>query len=156
VSRPTCVAASGSGSRAVALTLPSAHDASDRLLIAEELYGREREIDLLLPTVTLCYVQRFTPLWRSMHFAGTDREGARLSGVQVDQPRVMSPVARSPAVILASVLGSADPNAAAAAYPRRVNRAKEMIDDQRLSLTEISIATLAAQASFPSPSKGLL
>jgi ribose/xylose/arabinose/galactoside ABC-type transport system permease subunit len=30
-----------------------------------------------------------------MHFTGTDREVARLSGVQVDQPRAMSLVASS-------------------------------------------------------------
>jgi transcriptional regulator GlxA family with amidase domain len=42
-------------------------------------------------------------------------------------------------MILASVLGSADPNAAATASPHRVNRAKEMMDDQRLSLTEITL-----------------
>jgi ribose transport system permease protein len=71
----------------------------------------------LFLTVALWYVQRFTPLGRNMYFTGANREVARLSGVQVDRLRALSLVASSliaafAAVILAGVLGSADPNAA--------------------------------------------
>jgi ribose/xylose/arabinose/galactoside ABC-type transport system permease subunit/ABC-type sugar transport system substrate-binding protein len=71
----------------------------------------------LLLTVLLWYVQRFTPLGRNMYFTGANREVARLTGVQVDRLRALSLVASSlvagfAAIILAGVLGSADPNAA--------------------------------------------
>ena len=71
----------------------------------------------LLLTFALWYVQRFTPLGRNMYFTGANREVARLSGVQVDRLRAGSLIASSliaavAAVILAGVLGSADPNAA--------------------------------------------
>jgi ribose transport system permease protein len=72
----------------------------------------------LLITLVLWYVQQFTPLGRSMYFTGANREVARLSGVQVDRLRAGSLIASSliaglSAVILAGVLGSADPNAGA-------------------------------------------
>ena len=71
----------------------------------------------LFLTLALWYVQRFTPLGRNMYFTGANREVARLSGVQVDRLRACALVASSliaafAAVILAGVLGSADPNAA--------------------------------------------
>jgi ribose/xylose/arabinose/galactoside ABC-type transport system permease subunit/ABC-type sugar transport system substrate-binding protein len=70
----------------------------------------------LLLTLALWYVQRFTPLGRNMYFTGANREVARLSGVQVDRLRAGSLIASSliaalAAIILAGVLGSADPNA---------------------------------------------
>jgi ribose/xylose/arabinose/galactoside ABC-type transport system permease subunit/ABC-type sugar transport system substrate-binding protein len=72
----------------------------------------------LLLTLALWYVQRFTPLGRNLYFTGANREVARLSGVQVDRLRGGSLIASSliaalAAVILAGVLGSADPNAGA-------------------------------------------
>jgi ribose transport system permease protein len=71
----------------------------------------------LLLTIALWYVQRFTPLGRNMLFTGASPEVARLSGVEVNRLRACSLVASSligafAAVILAGVLGSADPNAA--------------------------------------------
>ena len=70
----------------------------------------------LLVTLALWYVQRFTPLGRNLYFTGANREVARLSGVQVDRLRAGSLIASSliaalAAIILAGVLGSADPNA---------------------------------------------
>jgi ribose transport system permease protein len=70
----------------------------------------------LLLTLALWYVQQFTPLGRNMYFTGANREVARLSGVQVDRLRACSLIASSliaalAAIILAGVLGSADPNA---------------------------------------------
>lgn len=71
----------------------------------------------LLLTLVWWYVQRFTPLGRNMHFTGANPQVARLSGVDVDRLRAGSLVTSSligafAAVILAGVLGSADPNAA--------------------------------------------
>lgn len=71
----------------------------------------------LLLTIVLWYVQRFTPLGRNMFFTGANPEVARLSGIEVNRLRAGSLVASSliaafAAVILAGVLGSADPNAA--------------------------------------------
>jgi ribose transport system permease protein len=71
----------------------------------------------LLLTIALWYVQRFTPLGRNMLFTGANPEVARLSGIEVNRLRAWSLVASSiiaafAAVILAGVLGSADPNAA--------------------------------------------
>ncbi|NPT44839.1 ABC transporter permease [Paraburkholderia sp. 1N] len=71
----------------------------------------------LLLTLVWWYIQRFTPLGRNMLFAGANREVARLSGINVDRLRAGSLVVSSligavAAVILAGVLGSADPNAA--------------------------------------------
>ncbi|MBK5124991.1 ABC transporter permease [Burkholderia sp. R-69980] len=71
----------------------------------------------LLLTIVWWYIQRFTPLGRNMLFTGANREVARLSGIHVDRLRVGSLVVSSlvgavAAIILAGVLGSADPNAA--------------------------------------------
>jgi ribose transport system permease protein len=71
----------------------------------------------LLLTIVWWYIQRFTPLGRNMLFTGANREVARLSGINVDRLRAGSLIVSSligavAAVILAGVLGSADPNAA--------------------------------------------
>lgn len=71
----------------------------------------------LLLTIAWWYIQRFTPLGRNMLFTGANREVARLSGIAVDRLRAGSLVVSSligavAAIILAGVLGSADPNAA--------------------------------------------
>ncbi|MGV1793347.1 ABC transporter permease [Rhizobium lusitanum] len=71
----------------------------------------------LLLTIVWWYIQRFTPLGRNMLFTGASREVARLSGIDVDRLRAGSLVVSSligavAAIILAGVLGSADPNAA--------------------------------------------
>ena len=73
----------------------------------------------LLLTLAWWYVQRFTPLGRNMHFTGANPEVARLSGIDVNRLRAGSLITSSltgafAAVILAGVLGSADPNAATA------------------------------------------
>ncbi|MBN9038291.1 MAG: hypothetical protein ABT15_33235 [Pseudonocardia sp. SCN 73-27] len=71
----------------------------------------------LLLTLIWWYVQRFTPLGRNMHFTGASPQVARLSGIDVDRLRAGSLIASSltgafAAMLLAGVLGSADPNAA--------------------------------------------
>lgn len=71
----------------------------------------------VLLTFIWWYVQRFTPLGRNMLFTGANPQVARLSGINVDLLRAGSLVTSSmtgalAAIILAGVLGSADPNAA--------------------------------------------
>jgi ribose transport system permease protein len=71
----------------------------------------------LLLTVIWWYIQRHTPLGRNMLFAGASPQVARLSGIAVERLRAGSLIASSLAgafstIVLAGVLGSADPNAA--------------------------------------------
>ena len=71
----------------------------------------------LLITVIWWYVRRFTQLGRNMQFAGANPAVARLAGINVDSLRAGSFVASSltagvAALLLAGVLGSADPGAA--------------------------------------------
>jgi ribose transport system permease protein len=69
-------------------------------------------------TVAVWYVFRFTPLGRYLYFVGAGRDVARLSGVRVDLIRAGSLIAASllsavAGVLLAGLLGAADPNASA-------------------------------------------
>ena len=71
----------------------------------------------LILTVLLWYVQFNTPLGRRLIFAGADPKVARLTGIEVDRLRVGALVTCSlttafGALVLAGVLGSADPTAA--------------------------------------------
>jgi ribose transport system permease protein len=71
----------------------------------------------LLLTLVWWYVQRHTPLGRSMLFAGASPNVARLSGIAVERLHASSLIvsalaAAFSAVVLTGVLGSADPNAA--------------------------------------------
>jgi len=68
-------------------------------------------------TIVWWYVQRWTPLGRNLLFTGANRQVARLSGVPVDRLRAGSLMTSSlvsgfAAILLAGVLGSADPSAA--------------------------------------------
>jgi len=70
----------------------------------------------LVLTVAAWYVLRFTPAGRYMQFIGANREVARLSGVRVARVQVVAYVisglvAAFAGVLLAGVLGAADPNA---------------------------------------------
>jgi ribose transport system permease protein len=69
-------------------------------------------------TVATWYVFSFTPLGRYLYFVGAGRDVARLSGIRVDLIRAgtllfSSVLGAIAGLLLAGVLGSADPNAAA-------------------------------------------
>lgn len=71
----------------------------------------------LILTIAWWYVQFYTPLGRRMTFAGANLNVARLTGIDVNRLRVgafmtCSLVAGFGALVLAGVLGSADPTAA--------------------------------------------
>jgi ribose transport system permease protein len=71
----------------------------------------------LVLTILWWYVQFFTPLGRQLVFVGASPSVARLSGIEVDRLRIGALIACSfisafGAVVLAGVLGSADPTAA--------------------------------------------
>jgi ribose transport system permease protein len=69
-------------------------------------------------TIATWYVFTYTPLGRYLYFVGTGREVARLAGIRVELIRAGSLMSASvlsalAGVLLAGVLGSSDPNAAA-------------------------------------------
>ncbi len=69
----------------------------------------------LLLTALMWYVFVFTPLGRYMHFVGSSREVARLSGIQVNAIRAGSFVASSmmscaAGLLMVGLAGSSDPN----------------------------------------------
>ena len=69
----------------------------------------------LAAVVVAWYIFQHTPIGRSLYFTGAGREVARLSGVPVDTIRAGSLIVSGllgavAAVLLAGVLGSADPN----------------------------------------------
>jgi ribose transport system permease protein len=69
----------------------------------------------LLLTALVWYVYSYTPLGRYLYFIGAGREVARLSGIRVEALRVGSLVfagfvAALGGVVLAGILGAADPN----------------------------------------------
>jgi ribose transport system permease protein len=85
----------------------------------DELFGIQLVFYYALAlTVLVWYVFKYTPLGRYMYFVGAGRDVARLSGIRVDMIRAGSLIAASfisalAGVLLAGLLGSADPNASA-------------------------------------------
>ena len=85
-------------------------------LIRANILGVQAAFWLALAlTIAIWYVYSYTPLGRYLYFVGAGREVARLSGLRVDALRVGSLVfsglvAALSGVVLAGILGAADPN----------------------------------------------